>query len=249
MTLRIEDTIQLDSGLLIPASAGAGKYLQSDASGNATWAAFPGSFAPSAHHTSHEPGGSDVLTALTDASIAAANKDGVAATASLRTLGVGAQQSMPGDNGGAWTAFTPTWAGAVTNPTIGNGSITAAHKRIGTKLCVFRIVFAFGSTTNGGTGAYTIGNLPFTTIGVEQTVLTKLFVPSVSGNFFGFGYLPPSNTQVLPQMPASTTNGLYNTMQSAASGGAAGTGIPLIAASFPVQSGGNLVIGGTYEIA
>ncbi len=42
---------------------------------------------------------------LTDASVAAANKDGVAGVASLRTLGAGAQQAMPGNS-------TPTPGGA-----------------------------------------------------------------------------------------------------------------------------------------
>lgn len=58
---------------------------------------FTDSRIPIAHKTTHEPGGSDALTALTDASIAAANKDGTAVTPSMRTLGTGAQQAMPGN--------------------------------------------------------------------------------------------------------------------------------------------------------
>lgn len=52
---------------------------------------------PTAHHASHEPGGSDALTSLTDASFALANKDGAAGTPSLRTLGSGAQQAAAGN--------------------------------------------------------------------------------------------------------------------------------------------------------
>lgn len=51
---------------------------------------------PTAHKTSHEPGGSDQLTLLTAANFAAASVDGVAGTASLRTLGTGAQQAAAG---------------------------------------------------------------------------------------------------------------------------------------------------------
>lgn len=40
-TEHFESTVQLDSGLIIPASAAVGKVLSSDASGNATWK-FPG---------------------------------------------------------------------------------------------------------------------------------------------------------------------------------------------------------------
>lgn len=38
-TRKYEHTVQLDSGLIIPASAGVGKVLTSDGSGNATWQA------------------------------------------------------------------------------------------------------------------------------------------------------------------------------------------------------------------
>ena len=68
---------------------------------------------PTAHKTSHEPGGGDALTGLTDASIAAANKDGAAGTASMRTLGTGAQQAAPGNDSRFTTAASETVAGHV----------------------------------------------------------------------------------------------------------------------------------------
>lgn len=40
-TKRFEATVRLDSGLLIPASAGTGKVLTSDSSGNGTWTVLP----------------------------------------------------------------------------------------------------------------------------------------------------------------------------------------------------------------
>jgi hypothetical protein len=49
-------------------------------------ARFTDARAPTAHKTTHEPGGSDPLTV-----------DAVVATGSLRTLGAGAQQAMPGN--------------------------------------------------------------------------------------------------------------------------------------------------------
>lgn len=60
------------------------------------------------HKASHEPGGEDALTNLTDASFAAANKDGLAGLASLRTLGTGAQQALPGNHVSTTNARTPT---------------------------------------------------------------------------------------------------------------------------------------------
>jgi hypothetical protein len=59
------------------------------------------------HASRHLSGGGDALT-LTDAEIAAANKDGVAGTASMRTLGTGAQQATAGNDSRLSDARTPT---------------------------------------------------------------------------------------------------------------------------------------------
>lgn len=53
---------------------------------------------PQVHGSSHLAGGSDPISGITDAQIAAANKDGPAATAGMRTLGTGAQQACAGND-------------------------------------------------------------------------------------------------------------------------------------------------------
>lgn len=53
--------------------------------------------APTAHATSHQPGGSDAMAV-----------DAVAATGSLRTLGTGAAQALPGNHSSTTDARTPT---------------------------------------------------------------------------------------------------------------------------------------------
>lgn len=55
--------------------------------------------------------------------------------------------------GGAWTAFTPTWTGASSNPAIGNGTLTGAYNQLG-KLLFCRIRLVVGSTTTFGTGEW-----------------------------------------------------------------------------------------------
>lgn len=57
---------------------------------------------------------------------------------------------------GAWTAYTPTWTAATSNPALGNGTILGRYMKIGrTVLC--DIILTAGSTTTYGSGAYSIG--------------------------------------------------------------------------------------------
>lgn len=61
--------------------------------------------------------------AVTDAKVAAANKDGTAVTPSLRTLGVAAGQALPGDHASVTDARTPT-AHKTTHATGGADALT-----------------------------------------------------------------------------------------------------------------------------
>jgi hypothetical protein len=61
----------------------------------------------------------------------------------------------------AWTSYTPAWTtDGVTQPVIGNGSVTGAYKQIG-KTVFVRVKLNCGSTTTFGTGAWQFG-LPVT---------------------------------------------------------------------------------------
>lgn len=56
--------------------------------------------------------------------------------------------AQPGEIGGAWQSWTPTW----TNLTVGNGTVTARYTHIG-KLYHFNLVFTLGSSSSVGTFA------------------------------------------------------------------------------------------------
>ncbi|MFC7217087.1 hypothetical protein ACFQLX_02700 [Streptomyces polyrhachis] len=57
---------------------------------------------------------------------------------------------------GVWTAYTPTWTAATTNPTLGDGTLQGRYALVG-NTCHFQLVLAMGSTTAFGSGAYTFG--------------------------------------------------------------------------------------------
>lgn len=55
--------------------------------------------------------------------------------------------------GDPWTAYTPAWTAATTNPALGNGTLVGAYLSLG-KLVVWRIRLTIGSTTTLGSGIY-----------------------------------------------------------------------------------------------
>jgi hypothetical protein len=134
----------------------------------------------------------------------------------------------------AWTSYTPTWDGEISNPTIGNGTITGAYKVIG-KTCFVRVKINFGTTTSGGSGAWRIG-LPFTgstSDGIQMPCSlldngVAWYQGTVNGTYSGFTY----KTAIIAQ----------------ASGSNASQGVSSI---FPFTWGNadSLQFAGSYEIA
>lgn len=147
-----------------------------------------------------------------------------------------AAQSLYGHNGfqersrttalGVWTAYTPTWASAGTQPAIGNGTIAGSYTLVG-KTCHFIVTLTAGSTTTFGTGTWTF-SLPVTAVS-GTPVLGGCYL-SDSGSPY------PGVTR-----QASTTEAWAVT---ALPGGFADATTP-----FAWGSGDTLRLQGTYEIA
>lgn len=73
----------------------------------------------------------------------------------------------------AWTAYTPTWSASTSAPSLGNGTLTGAYKKIG-KTVYFRIKLAPGTTTTYGSGDYSL-TLPASLPVVDEQCAPAIF--------------------------------------------------------------------------
>lgn len=60
------------------------------------------------------------------------------------------------DGGSMWSSYTPTWTGATSNPSIGNGTIVGRYLRMG-NLVISSGLLTMGSTTTYGSGEWRVG--------------------------------------------------------------------------------------------
>lgn len=131
--------------------------------------------------------------------------------------------------GDAWTAYTPTWAAATTNPTLGNGTLTGHYIQAG-KLILFRISLTFGSTTTVGSGLYSF-SLP---------VNANKFGHVTAGT--GIAYDTSANTRAfaLVRIPTTSTCDLWRVSTEA---------VMTHAVPFAWANGDVISLHGTYEAA
>ena len=130
--------------------------------------------------------------------------------------------------GDPWTSYTPSWLGATTNPTIGNGTITGAYRSVG-KYTTFRIRILMGTTTGFGSGSYQL-TLPVAAIVVGN--------PGICGHWNDASLAVPHpviaiGSSVSQFRMVSTDSTTYSN--------------PTF--PFTLAVGDEIIIGGTYEAA
>ena len=104
---------------------------------------------------------------------------------------------------GSWTAYTPVWTAASSNPVIGNGTIEGYYKVVG-KTCFVRGNIAMGSSTTFGSGEWYV-SMPFTASHADGILMTATLLDNstawynaiVNGARAGFNYKSAIQYQVV----------------------------------------------------
>lgn len=134
--------------------------------------------------------------------------------------------------GDAWSTWTPTWAATTTNPTLGNGTLDAAHITAG-KLFIFQIDLTIGSTTNPGSGTYSF-TLPVTPASGGRLTFYGSAFDTSAANTYPIAGIYTGGVLSLRQFPG-TAGGAFATLTHAS--------------PFAWATGDVLSIGGTLEVA
>ena len=145
----------------------------------------------------------------------------------------------------AWTSFTPTWTTSGSEPSIGNGTLIGYYTLIG-KTCFFKIWLLAGSSTNGGSGAFTF-SLPVAAKSGsgEQHVLCKGYTGggSPANSYAGLGVIYDGADTVSPFLPTDPDSSVQGNVSNSSPNS------PSMTSGFAFNESGNLFIGGAYETA
>ena len=90
---------------------------------------------------------------------------------------------------GAWTSFTPTIVASGGGFSLGNGILQGYYKQLDSTAYLIEIYYERGSTTNNGSGTYTLA-LPFTSNAVPSAqVLAGVFLDSGTAYYVASGLI------------------------------------------------------------
>jgi hypothetical protein len=151
-----------------------------------------------------------------------------------------------------WQTYTPSWTSTNTNPSIGSGQLTGRYKRDGDRMHLkIWVMFAASPTpTSGGTGNWIFSIPPgYTAATQEEDGFVKMYCAGPVG-FVGQAVLGVNGNTIAVYAPQSRTDGGMAWIRNADASGAAGTGVPLIAAAYTwTGPNNNLYIDITFETA
>jgi hypothetical protein len=141
-----------------------------------------------------------------------------------------------------WTAYIPTWTASGSAPAIGNGNLGGRYKIVG-KTCTFAIELNAGSSTNGGAGPFNFALPAQAKIdGFECWVPVKLYSANNVTDYAGLGLIGSGATTVNPWITSAAANASLSQLSNS------GPTFPSDTGGFPLQTGSNMFIGGTYEL-
>ena len=155
------------------------------------------------------------------------------------------------DSTTGWNTYTPTWTASLATVYPGNSTLTGRYQKVG-RTCTFVIDLLCGSTVNGGSGYYDFTLPPGCVAGPTRQTNLHVLYDGYGISLLGFAYTVPGGTAVIPYLPTRQGGGMYD-LQGACNestiGGGPATSVPYVGggANFPITSGANLEIWGTYE--
>lgn len=135
--------------------------------------------------------------------------------------------------GDPWATYTPTWTAATTNPAIGNGAIDAAYMQAG-RLVDFRIGITFGSSTDAGSGMYSL-TLPVAPKAVRWVFQGTVYDTSTGDWYAISGHAAAGSSTITLMRPPGTAGAAL-----------VGTGAT---APVTLADGDVISVAGTYEAA
>lgn len=109
---------------------------------------------------------------------------------------------------GLWSAYTPVWTGATSNPVIGNGTLAGRWSSIGKTINVYLDLTA-GSTTTFGSGPYRF-SLPIASRVTALHLLQGTFYMEGGIAYVGFPRIVTSTTFEIVYHSVSTPGALEN---------------------------------------
>jgi hypothetical protein len=189
------------------------------------------------------PASTPAAPALPASSLELARVAVAAAQASVTTANITDRRVMPG----IWRPYTPVWTSSITNPGLGNGTITGRYLITG-KTCSIAIRVNFGSSTTGGQGFH-LFSLPVAAANIVTGVMEgsgQLYVPPSGLAWPAHAYLWDANRLALV-VPITQSDVRRNYWATTDATNGAGAGNPNVSPAYNVQSGGYAWLGATYE--